>query len=89
MVEEARTMIFQRRDMATIGIDHRGNVAGGFNNQSVDWQLRQQRRMQDNHTRQVQDTFESAPYLPIPRNKNHIYWKELEEVLPQKRCLDQ
>ena len=77
-------MIFQRRDMATIGIDHRGNVAGGFNHQSVDWQLRQQRRMQDNHTRQVQDTFESAPYLPIPRNKNHIYWKELEEVLPQK-----
>ena len=84
MVEEARTMIFQRRDMATIGIDHRGNVAGGFNNQSVDWQLRQQRRMQDNHTRQVQDTFESAPYMPLPRNKNHPYWKEMEETLPQK-----
>ena len=77
-------MILKRSNIVTISIDHRGNVAGGFNHQSVDWQLRQQRRMQDNHTRQVQDTFESAPYLPIPRNKNHIYWKELEEVLPQK-----
>ena len=77
-------MTLQRRDIATIAIDHRGNVAGGFNNESVAYQLRNKRQTQDNHTRRVQDTFESAPYMPLPRNKNHIYWKELEEVLPQK-----
>ena len=83
-------MIFQRRDMATIGIDHRGNVAGGFNNQSVNWQLHNQRRMQDNQTRQVQESFSSNPISLIRRtNPGHVYWKELEEVLPQKRCLDQ
>ena len=78
-------MTLQRRDIATIAIDHRGNVAGGFNNQSVDWQLRQQRRMQDNHTRQVQESFSSNPISLIRRtNASHVYWKELEEVLPRK-----
>ena len=36
---------------ATIGFDHCGDVAGRFNNKSVAYQLRQQRRMQDNHGR--------------------------------------
>ena len=66
------------------GVDHRGNVAVGPSHNSVDYQLRQQRRMQDNHTRQVQESFSSNPISLIRRaNPSHVYWKELEAI-PQK-----
>ena len=69
---------------ATVGIDHRGNIAGGISHNSVAYQLRNQRRAQDRRANQVRETFENGPYMPLPRSKNHPYWKELEEVLPQK-----
>ena len=69
---------------ATIGIDHRGNIAGGFNRQSVNWQLGNRRRNQDQLTTQITETFNKDPYVQLPRkNKNHEYWKELE-ALPRK-----
>ena len=69
---------------ATIGVDHRGNIAGGFNRQSVNWQLGNRRRNQDQLTTQITETFNKDPYVQLPRkNKNHEYWKELE-ALPRK-----
>ncbi len=69
---------------ATIGIDHRGNIADGLNRQSVNWQLKKKRQQQAQHTIQVTETFNRDPYVQLPRkNKNHEYWKELE-ALPKK-----
>ena len=69
---------------AKIGVDHRGNIAGGFNRQSVNWQLGNRRRNQDQHSNQITETFNKDPYVQLPRkNKNHVYWKELE-ALPRK-----
>ena len=72
------------RAPVSFGVDHRGNMAAGYGPGSVDYQLTNQRRAQDRQTNQIQNTFENGLYLPLPRNKNHAYWKELEETLPQK-----
>ena len=72
------------RAPVSFGVDHRGNMAAGYGPGSVDYQLTNQRRAQDRQTNQIQNTFENGLYLPLPRNKNHPYWKELEETLPQK-----
>ena len=72
------------RAPVSFGVDHRGNMAAGYGPGSVDYQLTNQRRAQDRQTNQIRDTFGNTPYMPLPRNKNHPYWKELEETLPQK-----
>ena len=77
-------MILKRSNIVTISIDHRGNMAAGYGPGSVDYQLTNQRRAQDRQTNQIRDRFENGPYMPLPRNRNHPYWKELEETLPQK-----
>ena len=72
------------RAPVSFGVDHRGNMAAGYGPGSVDYQLTNQRRAQDRQTNQIRDRFENGPYMPLPRNRNHPYWKELEETLPQK-----
>ena len=80
-------MILKRSNIVTISIDHRGNMAAGYGPGSVDYQLTNQRRAQDRQTNQIRDRFENGPYMPLPRNRNHPYWKELEETLPQNLSL--
>ena len=66
------------------GTDHRGNIGVGPSHNSVAYQQKQQRKMQDKHTQQVQESFSSNPISLIRRtNPSHVYWKELE-AMPQK-----
>ena len=62
----------------TIGVSSSGHVAGGFNRQSVQYQLQNQARAQRERESNIQASIDST--IPTPRQKNTEYWKELEKI---------
>ena len=63
---------------ATIGVNSSGHVAGGYNSQSVNYQLRNHTKAQRARESDISDAMENT--IPIPRPMDSEYMKELEKV---------